>query len=109
MADAGDARVPLSASSGFPEDYRLLELTPAILAQLQGGATLTVRGRAEDTAVLVDGDERTYQLHTAHTSNSLYLAERGAAGGLELRTELHQTLELQPVHAQIRARVVEVL
>ncbi|KAJ2698461.1 hypothetical protein H4R19_005595, partial [Coemansia spiralis] len=52
---------------------------------------------------------QTYQVHTAHTSNSLYVAERGAAGALELHTVLHQTLELQPVHPQIRARVIEVL
>ncbi|KAJ1731889.1 Ctf8p and Ctf18p associating protein [Coemansia biformis] len=111
MSDAGGERLVLSASVGFPEDYRLLELTPEILAQLEdaGAGALVVRGRETDTAVLVDRDDRAYQLHTAHTSNSMYLMARDAEGRMELRTKLHQTLELQPTHPQIRARVVEIL
>ncbi|KAJ2789656.1 Ctf8p and Ctf18p associating protein, partial [Coemansia guatemalensis] len=100
----------LSASAGYPEDYRLMELTPEILAQLEAAekSTLVVRGREDDVAVLVDSEERTYQLHTAHTSNGLYLMTQSPEG-LELRTKLNQTFELHKTQPQIRARVLEVL
>ncbi|KAJ2160068.1 hypothetical protein GGF46_002526 [Coemansia sp. RSA 552] len=111
-----DASLHLSASHGFPEDYRLLELTPEILAQLEASPpsdslSLVARGRENDVAVLVDLEDHAYQLHTAHTSNSLYLLSRepGPAQQLLLRAKLSQTFELLPTNPQIRARVAEVL
>ncbi|KAJ2746245.1 Ctf8p and Ctf18p associating protein [Coemansia sp. BCRC 34301] len=103
----------LSASPGYPEEtFRLLELTPEIVSQLEaapsGQAVLTVRGRDSDMAVLIDSSERAYQLHTAHTSNNLYLLSH-TEHGLCLRAKLNQAYELQPTRPQIRARLVEVL
>ncbi|KAJ1671941.1 Ctf8p and Ctf18p associating protein [Coemansia sp. RSA 25] len=103
----------LSASVGYPEEaYRLLELTPEILSQLEaspsGQAVLTVRGRESDMAVLLDPGERAYQLHTAHTSNNLYLLSH-TEQDLSLCAKLNQAYELQPTHPQIRPRLLEVL
>ncbi|KAJ2663061.1 Ctf8p and Ctf18p associating protein [Coemansia sp. RSA 1200] len=127
-ADGGVLR--LSASLGYPEEYRLLELTPEILAQLEGddgkmsdGCSggeeqwLVIRGRDTDVATLVDTEDAAYRMATAHTSNNLYLFSREAAttggdsGGddLLLRAALNQTFELQKTQPQIRSRVLEVL
>ncbi|KAJ2009288.1 hypothetical protein GGI04_000591 [Coemansia thaxteri] len=108
---AQDPPLVLSASDEYPsENLRLLELTEALAAQLEEAsvATLTVRGRAADTAVLVGADGAAYQMHTAHTSNSVYVLARTEAG-LELRAKVSQTFELQPTRPQIAARVAEVL
>ncbi|KAJ2314292.1 Ctf8p and Ctf18p associating protein [Coemansia sp. RSA 2704] len=105
MSDNGTFE--LSASDGYPEEYRLMELPADVAAALIGGQPLEVRGRETDTAVLIAGDA-TYQLHTAHTSNSLYLFEQHGHR-LELCTKLHQMFELQSTRPQIRARVSEVL
>ncbi|KAI8321013.1 hypothetical protein GQ54DRAFT_334360 [Martensiomyces pterosporus] len=107
----------LSACSGYPEEYRLLELTPEILSQLepaddaspQAAKTLVVRGREADIATLIDLDDRAYELHTAHTSNNLYLLTKEPEGILLLRAKLNQTYELQQTHPQIRARLKEIL
>ncbi|KAJ1724498.1 Ctf8p and Ctf18p associating protein [Coemansia erecta] len=118
MASAADV-FAVSASDGYPEEYRLLELTPELAAQLeaQDACTLRVLGRATDTATLVGPTEATFDLHTAHTSNNLYLltldqasgASNARVGSLTLRTKINQTLELQRAHAQVHARVREVL
>ncbi|KAJ1826045.1 Ctf8p and Ctf18p associating protein [Coemansia sp. RSA 2599] len=117
----------LSASDGYPEDYRLIELTPEIVAQLEAhqassaastASVLRVRGRDADIATLIDLDDNTYHLHTAHTSNNLYLlsleqpSAADAAAGiqmLQLRSKVNQTLELHKVQPQIRPRLLEVL
>ncbi|KAJ1733208.1 Ctf8p and Ctf18p associating protein [Coemansia sp. Benny D160-2] len=121
----------LSASVGYPEEYRLLELTPEILAQLEGSEDkmsdecsggggsaeqwLVIRGRDTDVATLVDTEDGAYRMATAHTSNNLYLFSREeassstAGGDLLLRAALNQTFELQKTQPQIRSRVVEVL
>ncbi|KAJ2886057.1 Ctf8p and Ctf18p associating protein [Coemansia aciculifera] len=109
-----DARTfGLSASDGYPEEaYRLLELTPELLTQLEGSTTqavLTVRGRESDMAILIDPNDRAYQLHTAHTSNNLYLLSLSPGQQLCLRSKVNQIFELQPTHPQIRPRLMEVL
>ncbi|KAJ2501116.1 Ctf8p and Ctf18p associating protein [Coemansia sp. RSA 1972] len=98
----------VSGSNGYPEEYRLLELTPEIAAQLDTDTTLVVRGRDTDHAVLIDATEQAYAMHTAHTSNSMYLLTRDN-GQFVLRTKLHQVFDLQPTRPQVRARVLEVL
>ncbi|KAI9506909.1 Ctf8p and Ctf18p associating protein [Coemansia spiralis] len=101
----------VSASAGYPEEYRLLELTPSILAQLASThdeTALVVRGRETDTATLIDPADTAYQMTTAHTSNNLYLLAR-EPGRLVLRAMLNQTFELQKTRPQVRARVLEVL
>ncbi|KAJ2718314.1 Ctf8p and Ctf18p associating protein [Coemansia sp. D1744] len=98
----------VSGSDGYPEEYRLLELTPEIAAQLDADTTFVVRGRDTDSAVLIDATEQAYAMHTAHTSNSMYLLTRDN-GQLTLRTKLHQVFDLQPTRPQVRARVLEVL
>ncbi|KAJ1774992.1 hypothetical protein LPJ62_006983, partial [Coemansia sp. RSA 2167] len=40
----------VSGSDGYPEEYRLLELTPEIAAQLDADTTFVVRGRDTDSA-----------------------------------------------------------
>ncbi|KAJ1934006.1 hypothetical protein EC988_008941, partial [Linderina pennispora] len=105
--------VHLSAAESYPESLRMLELTPEILAQLEascgasGEQRLVVRGRDADIATLIDLDDKAYELHTAHTSNNLYLFAAGDA--YELKAKLSQTWELQPTYPQIRARLKEVL
>ncbi|KAJ2468050.1 Ctf8p and Ctf18p associating protein [Coemansia sp. RSA 2337] len=101
----------LSASAGYPEEeYRLLELPASILAQLEATphARLTVRGRSSDMAVLIDANEHAHQLHTAHTSNNLYLLSH-TDQDLQLCAKLNQTFELQATNPQIRPRLMEVL
>ncbi|KAJ2815655.1 hypothetical protein FBU31_006849, partial [Coemansia sp. 'formosensis'] len=101
----------LSASVGYPEEeYRLLELPDSIVTQLEATphARLTVRGRSSDMAVLIDTTERAYQLHTAHTSNNLYLLSQ-TDQDLQLCAKLNQTFELQATNPQIRPRLMEVL
>ncbi|KAJ2011659.1 Ctf8p and Ctf18p associating protein [Coemansia sp. S85] len=101
----------LSASVGYPEEeYRLLELPASILAQLESTphSRLVVRGRSSDMAVLIDASERAHQLHTAHTSNNLYLLSH-TDQDLQLRAKLNQTFELQATNPQIRPRLMEVL
>ncbi|KAJ2344973.1 Ctf8p and Ctf18p associating protein [Coemansia sp. RSA 2618] len=106
---AANTVLELSASDGYPEEFRLLELTPEMAAQLESAdATLVVRGRDSDTAVLIDTAEQAYQMHTAHTSNSLYLFTQHGTQ-LTLRTKLHQVFDLQRTSPQIHARVTEVL
>ncbi|KAJ2589819.1 Ctf8p and Ctf18p associating protein [Coemansia sp. RSA 1722] len=117
----------LSVSDGYPESCRLIELTPEIVAQLEEAqassaatvpSVLQVRGRDNDVATLIDLDDNTYHLHTAHTSNNLYLLSSGqqsaadAAAGiqiLQLRSKVNQTLELQKAQPQIRSRLMEIL
>ncbi|KAJ2665481.1 Ctf8p and Ctf18p associating protein [Coemansia sp. RSA 1199] len=104
-----DGLYAVSGSDGYPEEYRLLELTPEIAAQLDAGdTTLVVRGRDTDAAVLIDANEQAHAMHTAHTSNSMYLLTQDSRQ-LVLRTKLHQVFDLQPTRPQIRARVLEVL
>ncbi|KAJ1948499.1 Sister chromatid cohesion protein DCC1 [Linderina macrospora] len=92
----------------------MLELTPEILAQLEatsgtsGEHRLVVRGRDTDIATLMDLEDKAYELHTAHTSNNLYLFAKGDTS-YELKAKLNQTWELQPTYPQIRARLKEVL
>ncbi|KAJ2720564.1 Ctf8p and Ctf18p associating protein [Coemansia sp. Benny D115] len=103
----------VSASIGYPEECRLLELPPEIVAQLESAdaqqCILRVRGRSGDIATLVDLEDNAYRLHTAHTSNSLHLLAHTGGDALELRMRAHQTLELQRVQPAIRARLLEVL
>ncbi|KAJ1648528.1 hypothetical protein J3B02_000125 [Coemansia erecta] len=116
----------LSASDGYPEECRLIELPPEIVAQLEAAAqtasaassVLRVRGRDTDIATLVDLDDNTYHLHTAHTSNNLYLLSfeqqsvadtKAGIQMVQLRSKVNQTLELHRVQPQIRSRVLEVL
>ncbi|KAI7824947.1 hypothetical protein BX661DRAFT_41729 [Kickxella alabastrina] len=120
MLSSSSAVFGLSASDGYPEEYRLLELTPEIVAQLESQSptstsNLRVRGRATDVATLIDLEDNAYNLHTSHTSNNLYLlttepaTEPQGFSALVLRSKTNQTLELQKIRPQIRARVVEVL
>ncbi|KAJ1887383.1 Ctf8p and Ctf18p associating protein [Kickxella alabastrina] len=120
MSSSSSAVFGLSASDGYPEEYRLLELTPEIVAQLESQSptstsSLRVRGRATDVATLIDLEDNAYNLHTSHTSNNLYLlttepaTEPQGFSTLVLRSKSNQTLELQKIQPQIRARVVEVL
>ncbi|KAJ1666548.1 Ctf8p and Ctf18p associating protein [Coemansia sp. RSA 1813] len=123
----------LSVSDGYPEEYRLLELTPEILAQLdrpnnnnatiEDEKSLLIRGREADIAALIDTEDRAYKMVTAHTSNNLYLFTRAeeqqgsqddssgttAAVDILLRASLNQTFELQKTQPQIHTRVLEVL
>ncbi|KAJ1832928.1 Ctf8p and Ctf18p associating protein, partial [Coemansia sp. RSA 2703] len=107
----------VSASDTYPEDFRLLELTPELAAQLEALDTCTLRiaGRTTDTATLIDPQETTYSVHTAHTSNNLYLLTHAASSEtnpletLELRAKINQTLELQRVQPTVHARLREVL
>ncbi|KAJ2842064.1 hypothetical protein GGI22_007677, partial [Coemansia erecta] len=119
----------LSVSDGYPEEYRLLELTPEILAQLEDSngepnneapecaKPLLIRGRESDIATLVDIEDQAYKMVTAHTSNNLYLLTRaeeqqlpaGSFADILLRASLNQMFELQKTQPQIRTRVLEVL
>ncbi|KAI9474479.1 Ctf8p and Ctf18p associating protein [Coemansia sp. RSA 989] len=108
---ATEQTLHVSASDSYPEDYRLLELPTELAAQLEGceSASLVIRGRDTDTAILIGSDDQAYQLHTAHTSNSLYLLSQDNPHQLQLRAKLHQIFELQKTNPQIRARVLQVL
>ncbi|KAJ2540269.1 Ctf8p and Ctf18p associating protein, partial [Coemansia sp. RSA 1933] len=127
----------LSVSDGYPEEYKLLELTPEMLAQLEngsdnggsknkagddttgGGKSLLIRGRETDIAMLIDTEDRAYKMVTAHTSNNLYLftlaseeqppGDSSSPVDIVLRASLNQTFELQKTQPQIRTRVLEVL
>ncbi|KAJ2786739.1 Sister chromatid cohesion protein DCC1 [Coemansia interrupta] len=112
MTSADGGIFAVSASDGYPEEYRLLELTPELAAQLetQDACTLRVLGQPTSTATLVDPTEATFDLHTAHTSNNLYLLTRdGSSDTLLLRSKINQTLELQRARPNVHARVHEVL
>ncbi|KAJ1965668.1 N-acetyltransferase 5 [Dipsacomyces acuminosporus] len=111
MAES-EATFGLSAGDAYPEEYLLLELTPGIASQLESAqqtGTLVVRGRGSDIATLIDLDDRAYELHTAHTSNNLYLLTRESENTLLLRAKQSQVFELQQTYPQIRARLAEVL
>ncbi|KAJ2454283.1 Ctf8p and Ctf18p associating protein [Coemansia sp. RSA 2336] len=108
---ATEQTLHVSASDSYPEEYRLLELPAELAAQLEGSesTSLVIRGRDTDTAILIGSDDQAYQLHTAHTSNSLYLLSQDSPHQLQLHAKLHQTFELQKTNPQIRARVLQVL
>ncbi|KAJ2852283.1 Ctf8p and Ctf18p associating protein [Coemansia brasiliensis] len=112
MTDTTAQTLHVSASDSYPEEYRLLELSAELAAQLESSesTSLVIRGRNTDTAILIGSDDQAYQLHTAHTSNSLYLlSQDNSQPQLQLHAKLHQTFELQKTNPQIRARVIQVL
>lgn len=106
-------RHQLSVADGYPEEFKLLELTPEILSQLESSASssssLTVRGRATDIAVLVDSKDNVYKMTTAHTSNNLYLLTQDGEEELTVRAKLNQVFDIQPAQPQISTRLAEIL
>ncbi|XP_049336606.1 sister chromatid cohesion protein DCC1 [Astyanax mexicanus] len=56
--------------SAAAADYHLLELDPALCAQIQAGESLIIRGDKDEHAVLCS-EEKTYDLKIADTSNLL--------------------------------------
>ncbi|KAJ1918452.1 Sister chromatid cohesion protein DCC1 [Mycoemilia scoparia] len=87
-----EAEMHISFGKEFPEDLHLLELSDALIAQLENGLSqkgstvtdqaieqktgLVLRGRPGDTAVLCAPDDNTYKVRKLHTSNSLYVVKR---------------------------------